>query len=335
MKKLMLVAMTVAACGAPEPELHPAAEARTEGIPVVVTGAAVPEIFEAAGQAEPIQRAMLATRLMAQVTAVTVHEGDRVAQGQVLVRLDAAELEARRGQVEAGIAAAEAGWREAKQFADRIRGLYADSAAPRAQLDQAEAGLARAEAGLTSARLAARELGAVREYAELRAPFAGVVTARQADVGAFAAPGMPLVVVEDQSALRISVTAPIEAAGLVRGVELDGMIGGQTTQARVEGVVPAPGGGLLTVNAIVPNPEGRYQSGAAASLAIPMGTVAALTVPVEAVIREGDLTGVRLRTTSGSDLRWVRLGRVIGDRVLVLSGLSAGDTVLVQSGAEF
>jgi len=55
--------------------------------------------------------------------------------------------------------------------------------------------------------------------------------------------------------------------------------------------------------------------------------------PAAAVIREGDLTGVRVLAPGGDELRWIRAGRTVGDRVEVLSGLEAGDRVLVPEGA--
>ena len=79
---------------------------------------------------------------------------------------------------------------DAEVQAGRIRALYADSAATRAQLDQAETGLARADGrAWPAARGMAAELAATASYAEVRAPFAGVVTRRFVDPGSFAAPG--------------------------------------------------------------------------------------------------------------------------------------------------
>jgi len=145
------------------------------------------------------------------VVAVPVHEGDRVAAGQLLVRLDARDLDAKRAQVEAGLAEASAVYNDATVQTGRIRALYADSAATKAQLDQAETGLARATAAVASARAMAAELAATASYAEVRAPFAGVVTHRFVDPGSFAAPGAPLVTVEDAGTLRVTVSAAPDA----------------------------------------------------------------------------------------------------------------------------
>ncbi|HEU4564307.1 MAG TPA: efflux RND transporter periplasmic adaptor subunit, partial [Gemmatimonadaceae bacterium] len=264
------------------------------------------------------------------ITAVLVKEGDIVRAGQPLVRIDARDIVARQAQVGASMADAEAQYRDAATQASRIRALYADSAATRAQLDAVETGLARAEAGLRATRAAAAEVGAMGDYAVVRAPFAGVVTRRFVDPGAFAAPGAPLVSVQDGARLRVAASAAPDAVrGLARGDTIAASIEGKPTRAVVEGVVPAPGGNLYTVNAIVDNGDRAFLPGSAASLALPQGARQAIVVPAAAVRREGDLTGVTLRLSGGDELRWVRVGRESGGVVEVLSGLRAGDQVVI------
>ncbi len=211
---LALSALVLTACGgAASPPV--AVRAPRAGTAVLVTDTMVIDAFEAAGVAAPVRSATLSTKLMATVIAVQVHEGDRVAAGDLLVRLDARDLAARRDQVDAALAEATAVQADAEVQAGRIRALYADSAATKAQLDQAETGLARATAAVATARGMAAELAATASYAEVRAPFAGIVTRRFVDPGSFAAPGSPLVSVEDASRLRVSVSAAPDA---VRGL---------------------------------------------------------------------------------------------------------------------
>jgi RND family efflux transporter MFP subunit len=329
-----MLAAGVAAC-APEPAEHAApAAAPTPGAEYTVTDTSLAASIEAAGVAEPFARATLSTKLMGTVTEVLVREGDAVRAGQPLVRIDARDLAAKEAQVGASVAEAEAVHRDARVQAGRIRALHADSAATRAQLDAAETGLARAEAGVRAARAAAAELGAVRDYAVVRAPFAGTVTERFVDPGAFAAPGAPLVAVQDGSRLRISVSvAPEAVRGLRRGQPVDAVVEGTSARATVEGVVPAAGGSLYTVNAIVDNRAGRLLAGGAAWLALPQGVRPAVVVPAAAVRREGDLTGVLVRGPRGDALRWVRLGASAGGMIEVLAGLRAGERVVIPSAA--
>ncbi|MBM3908753.1 MAG: efflux RND transporter periplasmic adaptor subunit [Gemmatimonadetes bacterium] len=326
------ILLTAAACGGDD---KPAAMPGTpvNGPTAVVVDTVLPAAFEASGPALPVAEATMSTKLMGAVTAVLVTEGSRVAAGAPLVRLDAADLDAKAQQAAAGVAAAEAAHREASAQAARIRSLYADSAAPKAQLDAVEAGLARATAGLQAARAGTTELNAVRAYGVLRAPFAGVVTHRFVDAGDFAAPGAPLVTVQDASRLRISAAIPAAMARRVKaGQAIAGTIEGTSVRAVVEGVVPSAST-MYTVNAIVANAKGELPAGAAATLSVPAGTTErALLVPQSAVVREGDLTGVRVVRDGRAELRWVRLGDARGDRVVVRTGLQAGERVALAGG---
>ncbi len=329
---IAVAALTLAACGGDEPPPVETAPVPSAGMVVTIADTTFTAAVHAAGTAAPLQQATLSTKLMATVTAVLVREGDHVRAGQPLVRLDARDLEAKQAQVGAGIAEAEAMYRDASVQAARIRGLYADSAATKAQLDAVETGLARAQAGVRSARAAQAELGAISAYSVVRAPFGGVVTKRFVDPGAFAAPGAPLVTVQDASMLRVSVSAPPSAVRtLRRGAALGAVVEGAPMVATVEGVVPTSGN-LYTVNALLPNRDGRLLAGSAATLALPSGARRGVLVPRSAIRREGDLTGVLLRAADGREvLRWVRLGGEFGSQVEVTAGLRAGDRVLVPS----
>lgn len=323
--------LLAAACGGGD-KAAPAVEQAVSGPGIAVVDTTRLAVLEAFGVAQPMAEATVSTKLMGAVTAVLVTEGTRVAAGTPLVRLDATDLDAKSRQAAAGVSAATAAHGEALAQATRIRALYADSAAPRAQLDAVEAGLARAAAGLEAARAGELELSAVRAYGVLRAPFAGVVTHRFVDVGDFAAPGAPLVTVQDASRLRVTAAVPAATALRVRaGMRLDASIEGVPAKAIVEGVVPSAAT-MYTINAIVLNHEGRLPSGGAAVLAVPSGAAErVLLVPQAAIVREGDLTGVRVVRDGRAVLRWVRLGDSLGSGVVVLSGLQAGERVALPA----
>jgi len=322
--------LIAAACSTPTPELAKVGPPPSAGSTYVVRDTTIDARFEASGVAAPLRQATLSTKLMGTVLSVAVHEGEAVAEGQALVRIDARDLVAKEGQAAAGIAEAEAMQREARAQAGRMRALYADSAATKSQLDAAETGLARAEAGVRSARAAAAELGAVSAYAVIRAPFAGIITKRFVDPGAFAAPGAPLISIQDGRQLRVTANAtPDVARGIRRGQRIDALIEGRAVQAIVEGIVPSAAGNLYAINALVQNPGGSILPGSTATLRIPLGTRTGIVVPSVALVREGDLTGVTLRTPDGDKTRWVRLGGVVGQMTEVSAGLRAGDVVVV------
>lgn len=333
----LIVAGGMAACGGEPEHVEEKGEDAVvaEGEAWTVRDTVLAATFEAAGVARPVADATLSTKLMGQVIEVSVREGDVVVEGQPLIRIDATDLAAKRAQVEASIREAEAVVRQAETQAGRMRALYEQDAAPRVQLDAAETGLERARARLATARAAAAEVDATARYAVVRAPFPGLVTSRFVDPGDFAAPGAPMVTVLDARRLRITATAaPDAVAGIGRGDTLRARIEGVPAVAVVEGVVPSAAGSLYAVNALVENAGRRFLPGSAATLELPQGSRAALLIPEAAVVRQGDLTGVRVRTADGATLRWIRLGSPRDDMVEVLAGLRAGDVILVPAGAD-
>ncbi|MCC6243713.1 MAG: efflux RND transporter periplasmic adaptor subunit [Gemmatimonadaceae bacterium] len=328
--------LLLGACGGSEEEhtksAAAAAPTRVQGTTVRIADTAIAGTMEASGVAEPMQQAMLSTKLMGTVTAVLVKEGDLVRSGQAVVQIDARDVTAKAAQVAASIADAEAMQAEAATHAARFRALYADSAATRAQYDAALTGLARADAGVRAARAAASEVEAVQSYATVRAPFSGIVTQRMADPGTFAAPGAPLLTVQDVSTLRVSASVGAESVrALRRGQTIAATIDGQPVTARIEGIVPTQAGGLFTVNATVENRAATYRAGSTAVLLIPTGTVQSIAVPLTAIVRDGDLTGVIVRGPTSDERRWVRLGAATGTHVIVNSGLRVGDEIVIPA----
>lgn len=317
-------------------EPNAASPGSTNGRIVVVSDTSIMNHFSAAGVATAVEEATVGTTLMGTVTDVLVREGDRVRSGQLLLKLDAAELNARAQRLAAAVSDAEAMHSEALIQARRFESLYSDSAATRAQYEAATTALARAEAGVNAARAAARELDAVTRYSELRAPFDGVVIRRNIDRGGLAAPGAPLLVIQNSSTLRLKAAAPIEASrNLVRGQRINVSLDGVPATATVEGVVPAGSSNLFTVNALVENTEGRHVAGSSATLDLPTDSTRAILLPERALVRDGDMVGVIVdRDGAGPrERRWIRLGAVHGDQVEVSSGLKAGDRVFVPAGA--
>jgi len=328
-----VLSLLASACSSPKPVPKPVVAERVTGAVYVVRDTIIQSTLEASGTAGPIRQAMLSTKLMGTVLEVRVKEGERVAAGQTLVRIDARDLAAKAAQVAASIADADAIRRDALTQAGRMRALYADSAATRAQLDGAETGLARAEAGVLAARAGAAEVDAMNEYAVIRAPFAGIVTKRFVDPGAFAAPGAPLVSVQDGGQLRVTVNAtPDVARDLRRGRSIGATIEGRPVSAAVEGIVPSAAGNLYTINALVANPGGSILPGSAATLLLPLGPRHVFVVPARAIVRQGDLTGVTIRTAQGDETRWIQLGPTTGGMVEVNAGLRGGEQVIVAPG---
>ena len=283
------------------------------------------------------RRAEIATRLMARVTRVTVDAGTPVRAGQVLVRLGGEDVAAGQSRAVAMRDAAQAARDEAARQATRMDTLLLQDAVARVQRDQAHLALAQAESQLAMAEASLRDAATAASYATLTAPFAGVVASRAIDPGDMATPGVPLVVVEDDGPRDAVFAVPAELATRLRpglAIPIEGPEGRSgTAPVRVIARAADPLTRTVELRAVVPP---TWPTGVAVTALVPAGMHEGIAVPAGAIVRRGQLTGVRVVMGDAVVLRWVRLGRTIGVsrgepdsvRVEVLSGLEPGDRIV-------
>jgi RND family efflux transporter MFP subunit len=276
-------------------------------------------------------RAEITTRMMARVSDLTTDIGTRVKAGQVLLRLGTEDIAANRAKAEAAVMVAQAARDEAEKHAHRMDALLAQDVVPQVQRDQAHLQLTQAESQVAMASATHREVETAGSYASIRAPFDGEVVSRYIDEGDVAAPGMPLLVVEEAGPREGRLAVPVGAAA---GLEVGSTVkvttlGGREADAPVRVVAAGADPRSKTVEVRVTLPS-DWPTGVSVTALIPGGTIQAVTIPSSAVVRRGQLTGVRVVTSDGAALRWIRLGRAVGgDRVEVLSGLNPGDEIVV------
>ena len=272
------------------------------------------------------------------ITEVRVNVGDRVQRGDVLAVLQADTLRAELAQAEAALAEATAGAQEAKAQSDRARSLQQQGFFSNAQLSQTLAADASAQARVQSAR-AMVQLQTVRlAQTQVRAPDAGVISARQATVGSVVGAGTELFRLIRQG--RIEWRAEVTAAEIGR-IQVGAPVqvkaaSGQLLQGKVRMVAPSVD--AQTRNAIVyvdlPAATGSARAGMYAQGEIALGQSQALTVPQSAVVVRDGFSYVY---TVGADQKVsqlkVQTGRQSGDRVEVTSGLKADARVVASGGA--
>ena len=273
------------------------------------------------------------------ITEVRVNVGDRVKRGDVLAVLQADTLRAELAQAEGLLAEATASAQEAKAQSDRARSLQQQGFFSNAQLSQTLAADASAQARVQSAR-AMVQLQTVRlSQTQVRAPDAGVISARQATVGSVVGAGTELFRLIRQG--RIEWRAEVTAAEIGR-IQVGAPVqvkaaSGQLLQGKVRMVAPSVD--AQTRNAIVyvdlPAATGSARAGMYAQGEIALGQSQALTVPQSAVVVRDGFSYVY---TVGADQKVsqlkVQTGRQSGDRVEVTSGLKA-DARVVGSGGAF
>ena len=345
-----LLMVSACGCGKKVEPVTPAAPVAVQGATVsTLSFEAIAEQQEAVGTVRARSSALICARVAGNVSGVWAREGERVAKGEPLVSIEvpesaAAAAGAAAGVEEAGRALQEA--RSRKKLADatfeRYRRLFGEQAVTRQEFEvrqseqeTAEQAVAGAEARLNRARQGAKAAGAVAGYGRVASPIAGLVLARQVEGGQTVFPGTPLFTVEGEDGFRLEVQAPEGLLGKVKpGDPLDIAVQGAPATGRVSEVVPLVDPASRTFIVKIDLAGKGLRSGTFGKALFRSGSCQGIVVPVSAVVERGSLTSVWLVSPQGiARLRLVRLGRGLGRRVEVISGLNPGDKI-VTAGAE-
>ncbi len=294
------------------------------------------------GVVEAVRQSVIAAQVPGAVVQLAVKVGDRVTAGQVLVRIDARAAEQNAVASDAQVQAARATLDVAAKDFERQKQLFQTSFISQAALERAESEF-KANQAQVNAQLA--QAGAARTQSGLhvvRAPFAGTVSEVPVSLGDMAMPGRPLLTLYDPAALRISAAVPQSAlaqwgAGQPVSAELPGLPNGRERVApsRVQ-VLPAVDASTHTaqLRADLPSGLAGVAPGMFARLWLPIagagagGDTPAVTVPLASIVRRAELTALYVLDPAGRPaLRQVRLGRSLGERVEILAGVTAGESV--------
>ena len=313
-------------------------EKRELGPPVQVTVVqtaerALPSAEEYVGNIRSQQAVVVSTKMMGRVVRFYVDEGQAVSKGQPLVEVDASEAQSAYSQSKAGMDAADVAVRNMERDLERFQRLHAQKAVTKHQLEQVEMGLAAARAQKAQAEANLTMSGTLLSYGKIVAPDAGIVTKKWMDAGNMAFPGAPILTVENPKDLEISVSVPEEkarllAAGQTAQVTVDSL--GKTLALPVTAVVAAADPLSRTSTVKLSIPDGSSLSpGQFARVRFEALSSRGLAVPEEAVHTEGQMDGVFVADQGIARLRWVQLGIRGGGSVQVLSGLKAGEQVIV------
>ncbi len=320
---------------------------KVQPIPVVtaIPGSTVAGGISVSGKIEALQTAQISTRLMGTITRIYVKAGDPVHKGQLLATISSQDILAKRAQTNAAITEAEAHVKSAQKDFERFTNLYNKQSASAKELDNVTLQYNAAKARLEAAGQLRNEVNALASYSSLTAPFDGVVTRRLADEGNMANPGVPLLVVEQSSALQVSATVSENQIGqLKKGVTARVGINatGQTMECRVTEISPSSlmTGGQYEIRLSIPEKEKKnLYAGMYVNVFIPADQpaagpqpVAAVLVPASSLVQNEQLTGLyTISSNQTALLRWVRTGKTFGDQTEILSGLAAGEKYIVEA----
>jgi RND family efflux transporter MFP subunit len=313
-----------------------------------LTPASIEEYYEAVGTVRADHTSTIASRMMGTVTSLLVKEGDTVENGQLLLTLDDRDVVQKVKAAEAGVQEATKALESVKQNREltgityeRYRKMFEEKAISRQEMDQFEtqkkvAGLEhervqemvnRAAAGLSEAKIF---LG----FTQVKSPVKGRVTEKKIEVGSMAAPGMPLLTLEDIAAYHAEVTIDESLSGKLRT--------GMSVLVSIEAIDRQIPGKIKEILPVVDSLSRSFivkvslsgaglRSGLYARVKIPSGKKEVLLAPQSAIVEKGQLTGVYAVDGQGIvTYRLIRTGKAYDGNREILSGLKPNDRIIVQ-----
>ena len=351
----------LSACGTTRRETG--AENKQAPISVQTIAAATaewPATYEATGTVRARTTAVVAARMMGYAREVRAQAGDHVKAGQVLAVLDARDLEASvrgaaagldevrqaMGEADGAVAASKAGLDLAQATFARMQDLYNKKSISTQEFDEAQARLKAAQAQHEMALARRRQLDSKlrqaeqavnasevnRSFAEVTAPFAGLVTVKSIETGNLATPGAPLFTIEREGAFRLEAAVEESRLGSIRvgqgaGVHLEGVE--REIEARVTEIVPSVDASSRSGTIKIDLPAlATLRTGMFGRASFQMGERKLIAVPSGAVHENGQLESVYVAEEGVARTRLVTVGQKWNEQTEVLSGLAEGEKVI-------
>jgi RND family efflux transporter MFP subunit len=311
--------------------LHAQANGALETITANYEPAAIERVFD--GTVEAVNQATVSAQTGGRIAELNYDVDDYVEQGAVLVRFTNEEQQAALRQAEAQLTEARARATEAEEAYRRAQSLQERGLGSQRDLDSALAGRDSAKARVSAGESAVASARQRLEYTIVRAPYAGIVTARHVELGETVSPGQRLLSGLSLEQLRVAVDLPQSVAVEVRKNPLASVI---TSEGRVEveeiTLFPVADPVTNTFRVRLDLPDGQFglYPGMFVKASFAIGEAERLLVPASAVLHRSEVTALYVVGDGGVRLRQVRTGQRFGDRVEVLSGLNAGEAVALD-----
>lgn len=355
---LFAAALSLAACNSEKKET-PKEAPKKEGMPGMIMGSmgmmdpwatvqlnkSNPKVMlKLAGELKPDQQTELFAKVNSYVKSVKVDIGSRVSPGQVLVVLEAPEIQSQVASAKAKLQAQEAIYLATKSTYDRtMKANETQGAIAKDALEQVKARMLADEAQLNAAKSAYNEIKDVNNYLVIRAPFRGTITSRNVDLGAYVGPmnKEPLLVVENNQKLRLNLSVPEANTPYIKlGDTIRFHVRSQPQQKHVA-LVTRKSGSLDVklrsekIEADFFNKSNALKPYMIAETMIPLqNTEATFFVPKSAVVESS--LGIYVIVVENGKTKNIPLskGRVMPDSIEVFGDLNEGDTILKMGSEE-
>lgn len=277
--------------------------------------------------------ATIASRILGPVIDLKADAGDKVREGQVLLKIDTRDLSEKVAEAEAALASAKADLLYAETDYKRYQALSESGSISQKDLDHARTKYETAQAALSRAQAALEQARTNLSYGKVTAPFDGVIAERLVNLGDLATPGRPLFTLFIPGSVELVAAvgeqyAPFVNEGVPVTVKIPSLDLTQSTKIRE--IVPQRDVKTRTITVKAPLEEARgLEPGLYGTLTFHTLPSRTLAVPKEAVQTVGQLETVRVLEEGAVKIRHVKTGRTLDGKVEILSGLDPGVQVVV------
>lgn len=287
------------------------------------------------GSVVPDQKAMISSRLMGYIKNLNVKVGQSVKRGQELFSIDSSDVKSGILKARSGYQQAEAALLDAKLDYDRFKRLYEEDSASKQQFDKISLQYKVAQENLVAAKTNLDQAKSQLQYSNVKAPFNGIVVQKMASAGDLAAPGHPVLALENRDSLSVQTQVSQDLYTVLRlGDTAEILIDGQSKPmiGTIYTLVSAadPKTRTHTVKLSLPSSV-DVNSGTFAHVGFKRGERQTIMIPKQAIVVRSGIQGVFVDEQGVANFRMVRLGESIGDRIEVKAGLNLGDVIVVKN----
>ena len=290
------------------------------------------------GSLQGVQQATLAARSAGYVKRWTKDIGSHVEKGELLAEIESPEVDQQLSQAQAARQQTAASLALAQSTVARWEALRRKDVVSQQELDERRSSASQAAANLAAAEANVQRLRQLQGFTRVTAPFAGVITRRNVDVGDLIdSSGRTLFVLTQMDPLRVYVNVPQSYAQLVRPgqqvVVTQAELRGRSfpgTVARTAASIDATTR-TMQVEIALANKDGTLLPGAYVQVELPLASAKTLVVPTNVLLFRGE--GSRVAVVDGNSrvhLKPVTLGRNLGESIEVLDGIGAGERLVVN-----
>ncbi len=299
----------------------------------------LPKSLTFQGKIKAAKSTSIRTRGSSFVEDVLVKTGDVVEQGQLLVRLNNADLQAKKAQVEAQLQQVNAQLSNTQRDVERYQNLREKQSISAKELENIELQLASVKAQKQATLQQLQEINSELKYFEIKAPFAGVITAKNVQKGDLANPQQAMLQLEGKGGFELEVS--VSERDIQHFKQNDSVVvqlansseKHKAVISEVSASSTTTGGQYRAKASLISTENQNLFAGMNASLHLATKQVSkGIFVPQSAIVRRGELKGIYVLSQQNTALlRWVRTGAQHNNQVEVLSGLHAEEQIITSA----